>query len=170
MIAKDLRLVKYSVPAGSTIATAVSADLTAVYTYDQEGKSASMQYPLGTTYQSNYDNLGRPTMMTDTGTSSNLVSSVTYGPAGELLSMSGTSVGETRTYNALGQLKSLAGLSGFGAQYVYSSTNNNGQLLGQTDSTSGETISYSYDLLKRLTSASSSLSWNAIEASALMEK
>ena len=75
------------------------------------------------------DTLGRPVGMQDTGTGSNLVSSVTYGPAGELLSMTGTAVGETRTYNALGQLKSLVGLSGVSLEYTYSTSANNGQII-----------------------------------------
>lgn len=54
--------------------------------------------------------------MKDPGSGANLVSSVTYGPAGELLSMSGTAVGEIRTYNALGQLKTLSGLTGVNLQ------------------------------------------------------
>jgi RHS repeat-associated protein len=74
--------------------------------------------------------------------------------------MTGTAVGETRTYNALGQLKSLVGLSGVSLEYTYSSTNNNGQMTGQVDVASGETITYAYDLLKRLTSASSSQGWD----------
>ena len=52
--------------------------------YDSEGKMLSQQYPLGTTYSYTYDSMGRPTKMTDTGTSIDLVSTVTYGPAGEL--------------------------------------------------------------------------------------
>jgi RHS repeat-associated protein len=144
---------------GTTTPYTFSADLEGVYAYDQEGKLASMQYPLGTTYQYTYDNLGRPIQMTDTGTSSNLVSSVTYGPAGEMLSMAGTAVTETRTYNALGQLKTLVGLSGVNLQYNYSSTANNGQIASQYDAASGETITYAYDQLKRLSSASSSAGW-----------
>jgi hypothetical protein len=96
--------------------------------------------------------------MTDKGTSSNLVSSVTYGPAGEMLSMAGTAVTETRTYNALGQLKTLVGLSGVNLQYNYSSTANNGQIASQYDVAS-ETITYADDQLKRLSSASSSAGW-----------
>ena len=87
-----------------------SGDLEAVYTYDQEGKMLSQSYPLGTTFNYGYDASGRPTKMTDAGTSQDLVSAVTYGPAGELLSMTGASVGETRTYNANGQLTQLTGI------------------------------------------------------------
>ena len=41
--------------------------------------------------------------------------------------------------------------------YVYSGTQNNGQITQVVDSLSGETITYQYDALKRLTSACSSL-------------
>jgi RHS repeat-associated protein len=43
-----------------------------------------------------------------------------------------------------------------GITYTYSSTQNDGQITGVTDSLSGEAMTYQYDVLKRLTSASSS--------------
>jgi len=45
--------------------------------------------------------------------------------------------------------------------YAYSPTQNNGQITQVTDSISGETISYQYDSLKRLTIASSTVSANS---------
>ena len=42
-----------------------------------------------------------------------------------------------------------------GIQYVYSATQNNGQITQAVDTLSGENITYSYDTLKRLTGASS---------------
>ena len=42
-----------------------------------------------------------------------------------------------------------------GISYVYSATQNNGQITQAVDTMSGETISYTYDSLKRLTYASS---------------
>jgi RHS repeat-associated protein len=77
---------------------------------------------------------------------------------------------ETMSYNTNGQLASLnwgnGSSSGCTAQYIdngpvggitynYSSTQNNGQITQAVDTLSGETISYAYDALKRLTSASS---------------
>ena len=132
-----------------------SGDLEAVYTYDQEGKMASQSHPLGTTYNYAYDTMGRPTKMTDAQTTYDLVSAVTYGPAGELLSMTGNSVNETRTYNANGQLTQLIGI-GMNLTYNYPAAgSNNGQIASQYDATSGETTTYSYDSLKRLASATS---------------
>ena len=64
---------------------------------------------------------------------------------------------ETKSYNTNGQLASLGfsgGVTG-SIQYNYSATQNNGQITQAVDTISGETISYQYDQLKRLTSASS---------------
>ena len=73
---------------------------------------------------------------------------------------------ESMTYNVNGQLTSRgwatpaltgyasAGLSG-GVTYSYSGTQNNGQITQASDTVSGETITYAYDSLKRLTSATS---------------
>jgi len=77
-----------------------------------------------------------------------------------------TSVKEARQYNTSGQMSSLTwsynnanGQNSWstpaGIQYVYSSTQNNGQITQAVDSLSGETIAYQYDALKRLTSATS---------------
>ncbi len=69
---------------------------------------------------------------------------------------------ETSTWNVNSQLASrgwsssnyLAPISGT-VQYSYSATRNNGQITQASDSLSGETISYQYDSLKRLVSATS---------------
>jgi RHS repeat-associated protein len=76
-----------------------------------------------------------------------------------LLSMTGTQVNESRTYNAMGQLTQLTGI-GVNIKYNYASAGaNNGQIASQQDVLSGETISYQYDALKRLSSASSTQGW-----------
>jgi RHS repeat-associated protein len=69
----------------------------------------------------------------------------------------------TKTYNANGQLTSLGWvyttapyIDPTSVQYTYSPTQNNGQITQVTDAISGETVSYGYDALKRLTSASAS--------------
>ena len=76
---------------------------------------------------------------------------------------------KTMTYNVNGQLASLSWSAESGSfsneypalgpiggiQYTYSATQNNGQITQATDTMTGETISYQYDALKRLTSASS---------------
>ena len=62
---------------------------------------------------------------------------------------------ENRAYNVMGQMSSLSWTGVGTLGYVYPSTGNNGQIQQMTDSISGETVSYQYDSLKRLTSASS---------------
>lgn len=72
--------------------------------------------------------------------------------------MTGAAVNETRTYNSMGQLTQLTGTGGVSIQYNYASAGaNNGQMASQVQS--GETITYQYDSLKRLSSATSSQGW-----------
>ena len=75
--------------------------------------------------------------------------------------MSGTTVSETRTYNVVGQLTHLTGLNAVNLTYNYPGAGaNNGQIASQYDASSGETITYAYDSLKRLASATSTQGWN----------
>jgi RHS repeat-associated protein len=82
------------------------------------------------------------------------------------------------TYNGLNQLTAIEtstqsngyptgstnpGMAGtFFAQYFYSSTQNNGQIGSMTDARTGNTVSYTYDLLKRVTGATATggTAWN----------
>ncbi len=107
--------------------------------YDLAGRMSSLQYAAGAVYQGN-----------------NLVTVYTQ---------------ETMGYNVNGQLTSLnwtwaPGSQGYlsvgpagGIQYSYpaasSTTGNNGQISQAVDNLSGETITYLYDSLRRLTSATS---------------
>ena len=77
--------------------------------------------------------------------------SLAYNVNGQLTSMNwsnGNTIGPSSNYGNFG------GLTG-GVQYAYAAGANNGQITGVTDSLSGETVSYQYDQLKRLTSATS---------------
>ncbi len=91
-----------------------------------------------------------------------LVSGVTYGVAGQMLSLSGTVISETRVYNSNLQLVELtSGNTGqmgsaYHFKYNYSATQNDGRVSSITDVASGETITYQYDTLKRLISAAGS--------------
>jgi YD repeat-containing protein len=105
----------------------------------------SVTYPNGQAYSYGYDTMGRPSAMTDQGTQQPVISNVSYGPAGELLSLTGV-VNETRSYNTRLQLTALNNVS-----YVYAAANN-GKIQSQTDSVSGEQITYGYDALNRLIS------------------
>ena len=139
-------------------------NMDAAYTYDGEGRVLSIRYPFaqvngnGTTvdgplYSYSYDSLGRLRSMTDQGNTA-WVNDVTYGPADEMLSMTANGFTETRTYNANLQLTELVSGASVHRKYIYSATQNNGQIVSQQDLVSGETIGYQYDSLKRLVQAS----------------
>ena len=94
------------------------------------------------------DAMERPTGMTD-NMNLTYASGATYNAANQPLN-DGTG---TRTYNNLLQVTSMAGL-GMNMTYNYSSNQNNGQIASSVDAVTGETITYQYDALKRLQSAS----------------
>jgi YD repeat-containing protein len=58
-----------------------------------------------------------------------------------------------RRYNSLFQLTRITAPTDFDIQYAYSATQNNGKIISQTDTVSGEQITYTYDALNRLASA-----------------
>jgi RHS repeat-associated protein len=131
------------------------------------------------TFTYGFDNMGRPTSLADNSqlaslypsqSTSTWVQNVQYDYASRMTSLqylraitdSGDGPGytyntQTMSYNVNRQLASLGfsgGVTG-SVQYNYSATQNNGQITQAVDSISGETISYQYDALKRLVSASS---------------
>jgi RHS repeat-associated protein len=123
----------------------------------------SIQYPNGASYSYGYDTMARLSTMTNGSTQ--IITGTTYDPANRLLTMSGnSSVNESRTYNAMGQLTQLTSSPYLGTNvnitYSYSSTQNNGKITSQTDNVSGEQVVYAYDSLNRLASATAtSGSW-----------
>jgi RHS repeat-associated protein len=131
--------------------------VTASYAYDSQGVLTSLTYPqcgtwviCGSQTTLNYtlDAMERPTGMTDQ-TNHTWASGATYNAASQPLH-DGTA---TRTYNNLLQMTSITG-SGMTMTYNYSSTQNNGQITSSVDAVTGETITYQYDALKRLLTAS----------------
>jgi RHS repeat-associated protein len=131
----------------------------------------------GSFFNYGYDSMGRPTSLqgpafdgSNVYATTPWVQGVQYDPAGRMTQMqfpagvSGSGAiftTETMSYNANGQMVSQnwstpqsLGPTG-GLTYSYSSTQNNGQITQVSDTISGETISYQYDALKRLTSVSS---------------
>jgi RHS repeat-associated protein len=86
--------------------------------------------------------------------SQTLVSSVTYGPANQMLQLNASSFTETRTYNANLQLTELVSGANVHFKYNYSATQNNGRINSMQDMVSGETVTYAYDTLNRLIQAS----------------
>jgi RHS repeat-associated protein len=156
---KRLRVTKVApYPNGLNHTQTAVGDLNLAYGYNYEGKLTSVTYPTdayGTTPQFtySYDNMMRPVGMTDQNSAS-IVSNVQYGLANELLQM--TYIGgatETRIYNSMLQLTNITGL-GQNITYTFPAAGQNaGKITSQTDNISGETVSYLYDSLNRLTSA-----------------
>ncbi len=154
----------------------VGVNMIANYTYDNEGRITSTQYPsswngsswvAGPNIGNTFDTMGRLLKVTDVGASSDIISNATYSPAGQLLTMTGTyytGINETRSYNSIGQLTNISScVNSYGtctptlnAQYNYSATQNNGKNTSQTDGLSGEQVTYTYDSLNRLASANGS--------------
>jgi RHS repeat-associated protein len=145
-----------------------AGDLWASWTYDNEGHVTGVTYPQwqngnsvapGSNYTYGFDNMGRLNTMTDALNNNNaMVTGVTYGAANEMQQLSVgyySSVNyEARTYNSMFQLTGLSQAVGHtGLQYTYSATQNNGKILSQTDTVSGEQVTYTYDALNRLASA-----------------
>jgi len=80
---------------------------------------------------------------------STVIGAASYGPGGQLLSLSGGSWGtETRSYNPTLQLTQITS-PGWNVHYNFSGPQNNGKIVSQTDLTTGEQISYAYDALNR---------------------
>jgi RHS repeat-associated protein len=129
-------------------------DLNLAYAYNNEGKPTSVTYPTDVnnntpSYNYSYDAMMRPQGMTDQSSNS-VVSNVQYGAANQLLQMTYAGGTETRTYNNMLQLTNITGL-GQNITYTFPSANN-GKI--QSQILNGENISYVYDSLNRLTSAS----------------
>jgi RHS repeat-associated protein len=146
------------------------------YTFDAEGKLATVQYPdVARPFTYSYDLLGRPNRMTGLGwdsdqgaITSDHVTGVSYGLGGELLGMTYLQSSpveqqqnrwfvETRSYNSRLQLtRQTAALNGGATvtdiRYNFAA-NNDGRIESRENLVSGETVSYQYDSLKRLTSA-----------------
>ena len=128
------------------------AELEGRQEYDNEGRVTRLTYPAATggggqSYDYGYDTMGRLKTMQDPNDPYHgwIISDATYGPAGEMFTMSGV-VNETRTYNSRLQLSSFNSTT-----YNYGTTANNGRIVSET--ASGETVTYQYDELNRLLKA-----------------
>ena len=112
---------------------------TAGYTYDVNGRMSGMTWDTGN------------------GDGPQPYANATYGPAGQILTLSYGAGTETRTYNSLLQLTSQVVPYRMNMTYNYSATQNNGRITGSVDGGTGENTAYSYDALNRLAGASNSL-------------
>ncbi|MBI2685178.1 MAG: RHS repeat-associated core domain-containing protein [Acidobacteria bacterium] len=151
------------------------------YSYGSDGKLATVTYPgYSTPFTYTYDLMDRPTKMTGPsmfdGSQIDHAKDVVYGVAGQVTSMkylSGEATDvttggveftvpsyftETKTYNALYQLTRQTTAGAADIEYIYSSTANNGRIIGRNNYVSGENVVYSYDELNRLVGASVSSS------------
>jgi len=69
--------------------------------------------------------------------------------------MGGSWGSESRSYNALLQMTGLTSGS-VSMTYNFSGTQNNGKIVSEHDNSSGETVTYAYDMLNRLAAAAGS--------------
>ena len=123
---------------------------------DNSGTTANLSYT--------FDSMGRLNTMTDNIANEQIIQGASYGPANELLSITGGNylgarAGEARSYNSLKQVTGLAAGT-VGVSYAYPSTGNNGKISSQTDTVSGETVTYTYDSLNRLATAATQSNFN----------
>jgi len=148
---------------------------TANYQWDNEGRMTSLQYPTVSlpdnppwetsfslqTAAYQYDINGRMTGMTwDSGNGPQPYASATYGPAGQMLTLSYGAGTETRQYNSLLQLTSQSVPGYLNMTYNYPAGQNNGRIVGSVDGVTGESTTYTYDALNRLSSATASGMWS----------
>ena len=187
--AKQMQTSRYAYDPGTGYGGMATGAAEADYSYDSAGRTVSyqVQFPTGdpaltphpTIYTYGFDAMGRSTSLTDNmagwaGANTQWVQNAAFDAAGRQTSLqlyvgaaSPQYTTESRSYNANGQVTDLtwtaSSLSGFsvtgGLHYTYPGSNN-GQISQMADSVSGETVSYAYDSLKRLVSASSSASWS----------
>ncbi len=157
-----------SVQGGGALATRAWKE---TVTYDPYGMPVQLKYPdwdngdgssvTSHTVTYGYNLLGQVgTYFTDQlqnaqhmTNSSNAIQGTSYNAAGQPTSLTYSGYGETRTYNSLNQLTGISvSAANVNLAYIYPAGTNNGQITSMTDGPS--TVSYGYDALKRLTSAS----------------
>ena len=146
--------------------TTLTANLDSGYTYNLEGKMVSMSYPStmslitptpGPSYNYSYDSMYRLSGMTQSSTT--IVNNVSYNAANQMLTMNYSGLSESRSYNSLNQLINItAGSENLTYTYPTNGTNN-GKVSSMYNATSGETVTYAYDSLNRLLTASGSTGW-----------
>ena len=174
---KDLHMSLTQLPksTGGCDPVAVAADLNLVYAYNNEGKVTQVTYPTPTggspvTFSYSYDSMMRLSSMTDTSNYSQpVVNGAAYNAASQLTALNYYDATETRAYNNLMQLTNITTngtylpSSKINITYNYTAGSNNGKIGSATDAISGETVSYQYDSLNRLISASGS-GWTQTQA------
>ncbi len=175
ILSKNLTLTKSS--NGNT----GSASLAASWTYNNEGQVTNVMYPnrFEGLFQSQrlvthgYDSMARlNSVQTKLATENqqnpawqSVISGVQFNAFGAVTSLNHLGVTESRTYNILGQMTRMTKGSLIDVEYRFSATANDGKILSQKNWLSGEDVTYQYDELERLISASTTagtswgLSW-----------
>jgi hypothetical protein len=134
----------------------INLPMAASFTYDNEGRTTSITYPSGATntgtgpYSYTFDALGRPTGL------GSYASGATYNAANQLTQITYAPGTETRTYNTLNQLTNLQAGAGVNLNYVYNAGTNNGQMAQTIEAAHGQSVMYTYDSLKRVSTAKAS--------------
>jgi RHS repeat-associated protein len=147
-----------------------TANIESSYTYNNQGEITSISYPdtetpflvtedespyvAGPVYNYSYDSMYRLSGMTDSNNNT-IVSNVSYNAANQLLTINYPAANEVRGYNVLNQLTSLSAGSE-NLTYSYPTGTNNGKVSSMYNAVSGETITYTYDSLNRIATASGS--------------
>ncbi len=148
----------------------VQIPLTLSYAYDSEGRRTQMTYPVSISVDNpsnpapknetlvyGYDLQERPTTLTDTTSSTALVTGTSYYPSNQVQQITYMqNFIETRVYNNLLQLTQQSvtqGGSVMSLQYGYITGHDDGRIQTRTDGVSGEQVTYTYDTLKQLTAA-----------------
>ncbi len=126
----------------------------ATYSWDNEGRMTGINY--GPQYGFTYDANGRLGGMQDveSGQGIRRWRAANYGVAGEMLGMSYFGYNETRTYNSLLQMTHVTVPGMMDMQYLYTAGANNGRIAQSVDGVTGETLTYGYDRLNRLSGVS----------------
>ncbi len=161
---------------GDGAVPASTLNFSASYTWDNEGKMTGVNYPVlgacggmacgsgttnGPTYTFGFDTMSRLNAMTRTdGTAATIANNVVYNVADQMTSFGmplGGNGTESRSYNSLFQLTNITRTWNTATQmnltYNYTAGSDNGKIASMTDAVSGETVSYAYDSLNRLISA-----------------
>ena len=156
------------------VQTAVG-DIDLAYAYNNEGKVTQLTYPTDSnlntpTFSYSYDSMMRLSSMNDNSNYSQpVVNGLIYNAANQVKAINYYDATETRAYNSLMQLTNITTndvylpSSKINITYNYTAGSNNGKIASATDSLSGETVTYQYDSLNRLISASGS-GWTQTQA------
>ncbi len=132
------------------------ASIQASVTCDNEGRTTSVNYPVGGSalsgmYTYSFDTMGRPNGLANGA--STAASGAQYNAADRLVGLTSLAGTESRAYNANGELTNIADGTTINTDYEYNFAADNGQIAQSVNRLNGETVMYAYDALNRLASA-----------------